>query len=248
GALDSTLTKTTFSQWGPELDITAPGAGVLSSVPMQSGRDSLVYLMIDGQKTKIKSVSFAGTKEITTPKIGSLVYAGLGKTDDFAKVNVAGKFALISRGEITFADKVKNAQAAKASGVVIFNNTLGLSQGTLSEDGKTEIDYTVVMIEQIEGQKLIALLNSGKVASTEVSTVKTNYALFDGTSMATPHVAGVAALVISTYKLKHGGKTLKPSEVRALLSQTAQALGPNQDNKYGAGIVQADRAVAAAAK
>lgn len=248
GALDSTLVKTSFSQWGPELDITAPGAGVLSSVPMQSGRDSLVYLMVDGQKTKVKSVSFAGTKEITVPKLGALVYAGLGKTTDFANINVAGKFALIQRGEIAFAEKVKNAQAANASGVIVFNNAAGLSQGTLSEDGKTEIDYPVVMIEQAEGLKLVATLNAGKLASSEVSTIKTNYSLFDGTSMATPHVAGVAALAISAYKLTHGGKTMKPADLRALLSKTAAALGPNSDNKYGAGLVQADKAVLAATK
>lgn len=248
GALDSTLAKTSFSQWGPELDITAPGAGVLSSVPMQSGRDSLVYIMVDGQKTKVKSVSFAGTKEITVPKLGALVYAGLGKTTDFANINVAGKFALIQRGEIAFAEKVKNAQAANASGVVVFNNAAGLSQGTLSEDGKTEIDYPVVMIEQAEGNKLVAVLSAGKPASSEVSTIKTNYSLFDGTSMATPHVAGVAALAISAYKISHPGQTITPAALRSLLSSTASALGPNADNKYGAGLIQADKAVVAATK
>lgn len=247
GALDSQLVKTSFSQWGPVLDISAPGAGVQSSVPMQSGRESLVYLVISGQKNKIPSMSFAGTKEITNPKIGELVPAGLGKPEDFNGINVAGKFALISRGEIAFADKVKNAQAAKAAGVVIYNNAAGLTQGTITADG-TEIDFPVVMIEKTVGENLVNMLRGGAVASAEVSTVKTNYAFFDGTSMATPHVAGVAALAISAYKISHGGKTIAPAALRDLLKRTAFPLGPNEDNKYGAGIIQATTAVSAAVK
>ena len=66
--------------------------------------------------------------------------------------------------------------------------------------------------------------------------------------MATPHVAGVAALVISAYKMAHGGQTMAPAALRAMLSKTAFQLGPNTDNQYGAGIIQADAAVFAASK
>ena len=247
GALNSKLEKTSFSQWGPTLDITAPGAGVLSTVPMQSARESQVYLMVDGQKMKVKSVSFGGTKEIAIPKMATLVYAGLGKPEDFTKSDFTGKFALISRGEIKFADKIKNAIAAKAIGAIIYNNADGLSQGAATEDG-SEIDFAVVMIEKTEGEKLLSILQNGRVASAEVSTTKADYALFDGTSMATPHVAGVAALVISAYKMAHGGQTMAPAALRAMLSKTAFQLGPNTDNQYGAGIIQADAAVFAASK
>ena len=58
--------------------------------------------------------------------------------------------------------------------------------------------------------------------------------------MATPHVAGVVALVRSA------NKKLTPAQVRAILSSTAAPLGPNNENEYGAGNVQADKAVAAA--
>lgn len=236
GAVDSSITKTSFSQWGPELDIVAPGAAVISSVPQGTGRDSSTEITVDGQATLVKSAAFSGTKLFPTAKVGDLVPAGLGKVEDFAKVNVAGKFALISRGEIAFAEKVKNALAAKAIGVVVYNNTTGLMQGALSEDG-SELDVAVVMIEQTVGQKLVEQINAGKKASAAISTSASDYAMFDGTSMATPHVAGVVALI------KSANKKLTPAQVRTILATTALPLSPNDQNQYGKGMVQADKAV-----
>lgn len=236
GAVDSSITKTSFSQWGPELDIVAPGAAVISSVPQGTGRDSTTEITVDGQATLVKSAAFSGTKLFPNAKSAELVPAGLGKTEDFAKVNVTGKFALISRGEITFADKVKNALAAGAVGVVVYNNTTGLMQGALSEDG-SELDAAVVMIEQTVGQKLVEQINAGQKASAAISTSASDYAMFDGTSMATPHVAGVVALI------KSANKKLTPAQVRTILGTTALQLSPNDQNQYGKGLVQADKAV-----
>lgn len=64
------------------------------------------------------------------------------------------------------------------------------------------------------------------------------YYYFNGTSMATPHVAGVAALVISK------GTATTPSDVREALLSTADDLGSiGRDNTYGYGIVDAFGAV-----
>ncbi len=242
GALDSTLKKTNFSQWGPELDITAPGAAVISSVPRGTGRESKVLLSLGGQQKEIKSSAFSGTKLFESAVSNEIVVVpGTGQDTDFSKVNVVGKFALVRRGEIKFAQKVQNAIAAKAAGVLIYNNTAGLMQGSLSEDG-TLIDLPVVMIEQTEGQNLVDQLTKGAVASAAISTLPADYAAFDGTSMATPHVAGVVALI------KSANKNLKPAQVRQILSTTAMVLSPNDTNQFGAGIVQADKAVQAAVK
>ncbi len=61
-----------------------------------------------------------------------------------------------------------------------------------------------------------------------------------GTSMATPHVSGVAALVFGK------NPKLTPDQVETILERTATNLGvPNYDTTYGWGLVNAQAALAA---
>lgn len=64
------------------------------------------------------------------------------------------------------------------------------------------------------------------------------YRSLSGTSMASPHVAGAAALVIGS------GRASGNAAVRAVLEQTADDLGaPGLDSLYGHGLVDAEQAV-----
>lgn len=64
-----------------------------------------------------------------------------------------------------------------------------------------------------------------------------SYKALSGTSMACPHVAGVAALV------KQKFPTFTPAQVKQKIMSTAADLGaPGYDTTYGAGLVDADRA------
>lgn len=235
GAIDSGLKRAAFSQYGPELDIVAPGVSVISSVPQGSGRESSVKLQIgNGSSQQVKSSTFVGTVEVPTPMTNELVYSGLGHPTDF-KPTVKGKFALIARGEIAFADKAKNAIAAGAAGVVIYNNAPGLLQGAVSTDG-TLLPVPVMMIEQTSGETVKKQLDAGVIAKATIQTLATDYSAFDGTSMATPHVAGVVALI------KAANPRLTPAQVRTVLSSSANSsVGPTTE--YGAGLVNAEAAV-----
>jgi hypothetical protein len=64
------------------------------------------------------------------------------------------------------------------------------------------------------------------------------YVFTTGTSIAAAHVSGIVALL-----LQHK-PSLKPGEIRAALTATAQSLGPPRpDSEFGAGLVSAYRAV-----
>jgi serine protease len=65
---------------------------------------------------------------------------------------------------------------------------------------------------------------------------------YEGTSMATPHVAGVAALVIASGVL---GRHPTPAQITARLRTTARKLGGGGDERlYGAGLLDAAAATA----
>ena len=71
------------------------------------------------------------------------------------------------------------------------------------------------------------------------TTPGNSYSSYSGTSMAAPHVAGVAALVLAA------NSELSNIQVRSILQQTAENLGMKSEHQ-GYGLVRADLAVQSA--
>jgi serine protease len=180
-AVDSAKVAASFSQRNSQVELAAPGVAVRSTVPMGTGTEE--SLAVGGATYEV--VGMDGTPNASGA--GPLVDCGLGTA---ACPGGGGQVCLIQRGSIAFAEKVLNCQAGGGVGAVIYNNAEALFSGTL---GGTATTIPSVGTSGATGSVLLGLL--GQTAS--VTTGPGNYAFFDGTSMATPHVSGVAALVWS---------------------------------------------------
>ncbi|HEV8691778.1 MAG TPA: S8 family serine peptidase, partial [Ideonella sp.] len=121
-ALDVNKAWASFSQRNKDVEIAAPGVGVLSTVPMGAGSDSAL--------TVGTSVYAPGAMD-GSPKASvaaPLANFGLG---DVIDTSVAGKVCLIQRGNIAFSEKVLNCQNSGGVGAVVYNNVAGGFAGTL---------------------------------------------------------------------------------------------------------------------
>ncbi|UUZ50622.1 S8 family serine peptidase [Massilia sp. B-10] len=220
-ALDENKAWASFSQYNRKVEIAGPGVSVLSTVPMNSG--TAPALTVGG------TVYAPGSMDGSPLKTATAALADFGLGD---KINtaVSGKVCLIARGTIDFAVKVSNCQNSGGVGAVVYNNVAGGFAGTL---GTTVTTIPSLTASDTEGAALKNQL--GQSATVKVGA--SSYAYFDGTSMATPHVSAVAALVWSYYPLCTG------AQIRASLTKSALDLGPaGRDNKFGYGLVQAKAA------
>jgi subtilisin family serine protease len=209
--------KADFSQYTNQVEISAPGVGVLSTYPTRDGAVTV-------GATSYMASAMEGSPQLV--RSGGLVNGGRCT----ASGSWAGKVVLCERGDIAFADKVLAAQAGGAVAAIIYNNVSGGFGGTL---GTTSTSIPSVSMTQEDGQALVGSSATATVSAVTETNVS-GYAYLDGTSMATPHVSGVAAIVWSA----------KPdatnAQVRAALTSTALDLeAAGRDNNTGYGLVQA---------
>lgn len=217
---------------------------------------------------------------------------GLGTEADFEEVNVEGKVALISRGELAFVDKIDHAKNAGAIATIIHNfkdgsNAPGISETFLGDAfefipsfdmSQTDGEKIRAAIKDSEGKITFGNIKSDVSTGDEVNdsssrgpstpnfdikpdvtapgtnimsaipmyqadfpdaTYEEAYSRKTGTSMATPHIAGVAALI------KQANPEWDAFDVKVALSNTAKILDTEKYDVFdqGAGRVQPYEAV-----
>jgi serine protease len=240
-AVDGLSTQATFSNFGPQVSLSAPGVDVLSTWLV--GKGETFGSVTPQGAAPMRAAAF---DELPLNNFsGPYVFCGFGNVADFP-ASVSGKIALIKRGgpagaaALTFHDKIKNAKKAGAVAVVIFNNRGDLFHGSVLAASTDPEDPTfpwppAVCISQTDGQDLVDHPRASLAVVYDATA--SDYAIESGTSMATPHAAGVAALVWSMAP----GATAE--QIKTALINTAHDLGDaGVDNNYGYGLIDAEAA------
>lgn len=233
-ASDQTDNRAYFSSIGLQAEVMAPGVDILSTIP-DDALNSNLNVSGSGISYISKIVEGSGIGVVSGPMVdiglaidpleieGILLEKNITSEDDW--------IALIDRGTLTFSEKVSNAMAYGANGVVIINDSESIfEQATItlyaSETDK-EIEWIpTIFVSYKTGQDIRADDQYGTM-----SVGYSNYGKKSGTSMAAPHVAAVAAVLWAA------DPSLSNVDVRQVITTTALDLQLPQEHQ-GYGLIQ----------
>ena len=199
------------------VEVTAGGVNTLSTFP--AGLGSAAGLSADGAAYDTSAMENTGSASAGTFFMG---------TAEASNAGAAGKICVIDRGVTSFHDKVLNCENSGGMGAVIINNVSGVLYGTLGDAATNATSIPAVGAALEDRPALVG------AANLDISVSASDYGFLSGTSMATPAVSGVAALVWSNHSECTG------TEIRDALKATAKDAGASgKDVYFGYGMVQA---------
>lgn len=269
------------------------GIAVGNTTNPEAHYDSNVNIVV-GDYQLSKKVNLMGTTfgvDIATQLAGEfevVAVPGVGASTDYNGLDVDGKVALVSRGEIAFVDKIEHARTAGAVAILVHNMAGGTNapnaSGTFLGDAfefipaydLSQTDGEAIRAALQNGQGTVVFSNFNKTMTIgdevndsssrgpstpnfdikpDVSAPGTNimstipmykadfpdvtyeeaFTRKTGTSMATPHIAGIAALV------KQANPDWNAFDVKVALSNSAKLLNTTNYDvmAQGAGRVEA---------
>lgn len=228
GALNDENDVAQFSQFNKQVEISAPGVGILST-------STATLIQLIGDRTSFIASVVTGSPVSTVETFGMNCGLGYPSCPD-----ANGKICIMRRGDITVAEKVLNCQNSGGVGAIIYNNVDGELYSDLSSN---VANIPSVIVAKDSG---ISLLHSMKGSKIHLSTEQEEeekegrksfaYLEKSGTSMSAPHVAGVAAKIWSYFP------ECSNMQIRNVLLKSAKNVttsGLRCDQASGFGLVQA---------
>ncbi|MDK9764696.1 S8 family serine peptidase [Vibrio sp. D420a] len=247
-AVDNNNDHAAFSQATNQVDIAAPGVAVLSTVTLGEGKLSDIVLNGDSQFSRgvvpHNRLVQNGDRYAPDPVAGSIT-AELASCDvtgnSFNCGDMTGKICLVERignqssGNYPEIDAVQACYEAGASATIVYsNNELPGLQNPFLVDQNNTARMVSVTVDRTFGQELLGYVGQNITVST---TENEDYEYYNGTSMATPHVTGVAGLVWSFHP------TCTAAQVRNALTKSATDIDVvGRDNRTGFGLINAEAA------
>ncbi|MCG9683430.1 S8 family serine peptidase [Vibrio sp. Isolate23] len=249
-AVDNKNHHAAFSQATDQVDIAAPGVAVLSTVTV--GEGVLSDITINGvsnfdrgvvphnrkilQSGDYISDPIAGT--FTAPLAACDISSGSYNCGDMSdKICLTERIDNQATGVRPEINPVKACYNAGAKAAIVYSNQelSGLQNPFVLDDNN---DYRMVSVT-VDREFGLELANQLGQTVTVKTTKGEDYEYYNGTSMATPHVTGVAGLVWSYHP------TCTAQQVRKALTATATDIdSEGRDNRTGYGLVNADAAKA----
>lgn len=225
-ATDEFMKRADFSQFNNQVDLTAPGVNILSTTSSNA-------LFVSSLNAKVD----AALMQFSPDAPDSFLLESLELVDcgfGFAPCTDAkDKACLIERGTTFFWEKALNCQAGDGVAVFVYNNEGGKYGGSLTDQNHGVKIPTYAMARK-DG---LLILEQGLPTSVLLQAAAASYGFLDGTSMATPHVSGVAA------KIWAARPSCTNRQIREALVGSAIDLGDaGRDDEFGFGLVQAEAA------
>ena len=182
----------------------------------------------------------SGVPTLSAANAADVINMSLGGSGSCDSATQSAINSAVSRGTtIVVAAGNSNANASGFTPASC-NNVVNVASVTSASARSSFSNYGTLIDVSAPGSNILSTLNSGTAGpGTE------NYASYNGTSMASPHVAGAVALAQSR-RLALGLALYTPAQVEASLKATAYPLSGACSGGCGAGIIDAKALVDAA--
>ncbi|KON88768.1 hypothetical protein AF332_19500 [Sporosarcina globispora] len=150
----------------------SPGA---ASLALTVGASSVAFDIYqyagaqDGKSYSLRQLARNYSDDLTQLKGNTynLVDVGLGNPADFNGKDVTGKIAFIKRGSIGLMDKIKNAKARGAVGVIMYNDEANSAEGEIQAFLGESVDaIPAFSVSNADGKVILEAIKAGKTDFT----------------------------------------------------------------------------------